>query len=316
MHTTSTTSRGRNGTGGWWRAAGITAARPRPTRASARPRGFTLTELLIVIGLIVLVIALAVPAFRAMTGGRSVDAAMNQLSAVLGAARAEAIGLQKVRGVFFYLDSATNRVSAVLVQQAEAMPGEVVASPPEIYLDFVPDGDGITLPVGVGLQGIDNAAIASGDRKDDGYIGFNTYDGRPVRYGGVILFDGYGRLINKQYGFLLSEPTGKRMEPTPTRLAEALGYTADDPPTVSYMIPRGSKTDPPPTSLFGFVAYDAEAYAGAVPLPGDDRRQQLGDPEPMGINYDQDEKDEEKWLDQNAVPVLINRYNGTLIRGE
>ena len=42
----------------------------------------------------------------------SIDAAQNQLSAILGAARAEAIALQKVRGVFFYVDPTTDRVSA------------------------------------------------------------------------------------------------------------------------------------------------------------------------------------------------------------
>ena len=90
------------------------SARPVPPTRRRRARAFTLTELLIVIGLIVLVISLAVPAFKAMTGGRSIDAAQNQLSAVLGARRAEAIGLQKVRGVFFYLDPATERVTCRL----------------------------------------------------------------------------------------------------------------------------------------------------------------------------------------------------------
>ena len=89
---------------------------------TARRDGFTLVELLIVIGLIVLVIALAVPAFKAMTGGRSIDAAQNQLAAVLGTRRAEAIGLQKVRGVFFYLDPATERVNAILVQESDYRP--------------------------------------------------------------------------------------------------------------------------------------------------------------------------------------------------
>jgi hypothetical protein len=29
-----------------------------------------------------------------------------------------------------------------------------------------------------------------------------------------------------------------------------------------------------------------------------------------------DEYAEERWLDDNAVPLLVNRYNGTLVRGE
>src|SRR5437879_1693251 len=65
---------------------------------------FTLTEILIVIGIIVLLLALAVPTMRVLTGGRSVDAAENQLSAFLGRARGEAIALQQIRGVMLYKD--------------------------------------------------------------------------------------------------------------------------------------------------------------------------------------------------------------------
>jgi hypothetical protein len=28
------------------------------------------------------------------------------------------------------------------------------------------------------------------------------------------------------------------------------------------------------------------------------------------------EQKEEDWLDQNSIPLMVNRYNGTLIRGE
>jgi prepilin-type N-terminal cleavage/methylation domain-containing protein len=79
-------------------------------------RGFTLAELLIVIALIVLLVAMAVPAFNFITGSRSVDGAQNQIAAFLGRARSEAIGLQEVRGVFFFLDTRTDRVNMTLVR--------------------------------------------------------------------------------------------------------------------------------------------------------------------------------------------------------
>src|SRR4030095_9400430 len=50
-------------------------------------RGFTLTEMLIVMGVIVLVALIAVPSFRALTGGRSTEAASNTISAALARAR-------------------------------------------------------------------------------------------------------------------------------------------------------------------------------------------------------------------------------------
>jgi len=295
---------------------------------------FTLTELLIVIGLIVLVIALAVPAFKAMSGGRSVDAAQNQLSAVLGAARAEAIGLQKVRGVFFYVDPRTERVNAAIVQESDYRPTPRDAPPvsPDYYLDLVPEHDPVALPVGVSLQGIDNADFTGpGVRKDDGYIGFNPIlpgfvggggsgaptPGRAVRFGGVILFDGFGRVINKFYGFHLGrdETSGSGRVVRPTLLAELMGYVPTDVPP-HWCVPQqavggaGPMSKKPPQSLFGFVLYDAEPF------------RTLGftdsDPEfdPSAGSYAGREKDEEAWLDKNGIPVLINRYNGTLVRGE
>src|SRR5438270_13614405 len=88
-------------------------AGPRPSR----PHAFSLTEVLIVIALIVLILALAMPAFNFISGGRSIDSAMNQVSAFLSRARTEAIGLQEIRGVMFYIDPATQREMMVLVKE-------------------------------------------------------------------------------------------------------------------------------------------------------------------------------------------------------
>src|SRR5438067_5828587 len=82
-----------------------------------RRRGFSLTEILIVIALIVLMLALALPAFNFISGGKSIDGAMNQISAFLSRARTEAVGLQEVRGVMFYIDPKTNREIMTLVKQ-------------------------------------------------------------------------------------------------------------------------------------------------------------------------------------------------------
>src|SRR5205085_2377658 len=106
---------------------------------------FTLTELLIVIGLIVLMLALALPAFNAITGGRSIDGAQNQLSAFLGRARAEAIGLQEVRGVMFFIDPASQRVTAAIVRATEPKSPETDAGlganvpKVDVWLDLAPD---------------------------------------------------------------------------------------------------------------------------------------------------------------------------------
>ena len=81
--------------------------------------GFSLTEILIVIALIVLILAMSMPAFNFITGSRSADTAMNQISAFLARARTEAVGLQKIRGVMFYIDPKTDREMMVLVQPTD-----------------------------------------------------------------------------------------------------------------------------------------------------------------------------------------------------
>ena len=68
-------------------------------------------------------------------------------------------------------------------------------------------------------------------------------------------------------------------------------------------------------SNFGFVLYDQEPFRnqfGTATDPyGDEDSQMKG-----GGAISSAESKEESWLDANGVPVLINRYNGTLIRGE
>src|SRR5688572_3817665 len=95
------------------------SAHPHNPTHPRRRSGFTLTELLIVIGIIILMIALAVPLLRVLSGNRSQTAVANQMAGLLGEARLKALGLQRPVGVFFYLDPATDRYTGVLVEEAE-----------------------------------------------------------------------------------------------------------------------------------------------------------------------------------------------------
>ena len=150
-----------------------------------RCRAFTLAEVLVVMVIMVLLIALVVPAFRALSGQRSVSAARNQVAAMIVRAREEAIGLQDYRGIFFYLDPATDRVVGTLVRAAPVrarttMPGSVGARV-AVWLDQVPDRDSLMLPVGIRLQTINGSVIFSGGtRASDGYDGFNIYNRQAI----------------------------------------------------------------------------------------------------------------------------------------
>src|SRR4051794_39017580 len=149
---------------------------------SRRPAAsaFTMAELLIVIALIVLLLGLAVPAFNLLSGGKSIEGATNQVSAALGRARAEAIGLQKLTGVMFFIDPKTDRRSMAIVQQVD----RDASSGVDVWLDLVDDTDFIPLPAGIGVQVVDDCEMTgtapNQARKDDGYIGFNTIGHKPA----------------------------------------------------------------------------------------------------------------------------------------
>lgn len=258
-------------------------------------RAFSLTELLVVIAIMVLVLAAAVPAFRFMTGSRSVDAAQNNLSAIIGRARLSALSLQRPVGVFFYRDSG-GRVVASLVQEANYPTGGIA----DLYLDLMADQDVQPLPAGVDMQVVDDCDVNNvGVRQDDGYIGFNTVTISGINtipFGGVILFDGMGRLVFKTYGFLLKSGINATM------MGQLL-FQQNAPP--ADFIPGSPNTY---KSQIGLVVFDKSAFANNGGTDDDPQIQSLG--------YSTSEKDEEDWIDNNALPLIINRYNGTLIRGE
>ncbi len=319
-------------------------------------RAFTLTEILIVIGLIVLMIALAVPTLSFLTGSRSVEGAQNNVSAMLGRARAEAIGLQEVRGVFFFIEKSTGRVAMALVREVEPPTAATFNPPtfvspteprPEVWLDLVPESEFVTLPSGVGLQTVDDALTnAAGVRLEDGYIGYNQRNvgnnrnpAEPAsdthtRYGGVILFDGSGQLVSRRYAFktfTIAPGSGRQ----PTRMGDLLYRPSGDPTpldhtaTINDVVPLSWLPPGIGTSEYygkshvGVVLYERERLSGGVPLnPNSPQPREYDWQIHQGDNYAQgasagwDESHEETWLDENGLALLVNRYNGTLVRAQ
>ena len=180
--------------------------------------GFSLTEILIVIALIVLILAMSMPAFNFITGSRSADTATNQISAMLARARTEAVGLQEIRGVLFYLDPKTDREMMVLVQPTD--PKTTLVAPNltvdqqtnsavEVWLTLESNTDHLALPRGIGIQVANDASNTTAGNYDR-YVGFNylpkqTPSSTDPIFGGVILFDAYGRLANVHYGFRMTD---------------------------------------------------------------------------------------------------------------
>jgi prepilin-type N-terminal cleavage/methylation domain-containing protein len=284
-------------------------ASPRP-RVSFRRRGFTLIEMLIVMGIIILAVTLAIPAIKYLTGSKSEQAAQNTVAAAMATARADAIGLQQPMGVMFLIDAATDRVQVVEVSQT-VLPGDPVP-----ILDLTPDRDPLILPMGIRAWTIKDTYFPkppqSASTIPDPFPGYRYLGFNPTAYsngtitdkamiGGVILFDGQGNLLVTQYGFRFS------IAGTPTGLANAvfLNPSSSSPPPIW----PASSTTAFLRSQLGMVFVDRDTFRSfAATLPTV--------PTNADSNTVGDEPQIDAWLDTNTTPVLINNYTGTLTRAE
>jgi type II secretory pathway pseudopilin PulG len=301
-----------------------------------RKSAFTLNELLVVIAIIVLMIGLALPAFSVLTGNKSAEGATNQVSAFLGQARMEAIGVQKMRGVMFFIDLETDRINMAMVQ--ESFTATIGPSLECTFLDLVPDRDFISLPPGIGLQTIDDTVFNNGNANDK-YLGFNSPDtlaslsSKGVLYGGVILFDGYGKLSSAPYGFRCTTDADNVGPPAnapigTTGVWSAMGslfatgsvIRAGEAATVARNFSNtaalyaGSYTN---KGQYGVILYDRDAYTSSVTgvdSTGRDEDWQITNANALPTS--DNEYLREAWLAENATHLLVNRYNGTLVKGD
>lgn len=224
--------------------------------SAARRLGFTLNELLIVVAIMVLVIALAVPAFNVITNSRSVDSAENQVSTFLSGIRAEAIGLQEPRGAIFFEDIDTGRITLAAI---EFTPNQAVP----VIIDLSAGRDEMVLPNGVGWQSIPEGGGA-------------TAQDFPWTPFGVVMFDRDGNLLINSYRIVAAGGTKlwTRLQSLKDRNGGAVS------------VPYNGR------STIGFAMFDKIAY----------------DEQPAG--------NRDEWLKENAWPYLVNRYNGTLLKGQ
>lgn len=347
------------------------------TRHSPLRSAFTLTEMLVVISLIVLLIALAVPAFSFITGARSVEGAQNVVSAMLARARSEAVSRQSAFGVAFYRDPVNERSAMLLLvgpgdtgandyngwrAGVDYKVGDIVyfraSSTREANLGNNPIATPYTLPatptftaqsvaekyVVVKYRCITNhtssAAVTPPDpdsnaappaafafRQNGNWIEESAVELAPFASDVEYLPVGVGlQLVNDARGFaatndeyvrtgiIMFGPDGQLMSSAYQIVGtSALGSTLIGLTAVQNIPAFVDGTNPAFFTSPGLVLYDLENFSNA---PGDDAdiRYAVGVGATPAIPAT--EKIEETWLSNNARLLLVNRYNGTLVRAE
>ena len=284
----------------------------RSTGGHSVPAGFTLIEMLVVMAIIVLAVTLAIPAIRSLTGSRSEQAAQNSIAAFVASARANAIGLQQSRGVLFYIDKATDRVTLAQVMQSPFQTGDPTTGVTAgiVYLDIAPNIDALPLPPGIRVWTLLDQYVPTATPVESNpfpgyrYLGFDdttpyvtgTMD--KAKLGGVILFDAQGRLLVTEYGF-------RFITKVPSLASTALQDLAFSTTTTTRANFGAASTSQYLRSQIGFVMFDRETFNLLQP----------GVLNPDG-NASTAESTIDPWIDTNSTPVLINRSNGTLMRAE
>jgi hypothetical protein len=170
--------------------------------------------------------------------------------------------------------------------------------------------------------------------------------------GGCILFDANGKLIVRQYGFQMVQPNTSSSAATQSSVSvvysnlctllgamyPAANLTPTSPPPLNpppiagevtnsnnlsaAFVPgcTSSNTANAPFSQLGIVIFDYDAFKaqGFSDVDADINAQSYssGNMTVGPIVQQQSEQLEETWIDSNSTPVLINRFNGTLIKGE
>jgi hypothetical protein len=258
-------------------------------------------ELLVVMSLIVILILMALPAFRFLSGGRSVEGATNVVSSTLARARADAIGVQKIRAVAFYRDTATDRSATAILDAktpADWIAGVTyvkdtyvrvgTANPYDYYICLVANTSATANKPGTAggaaywrvLGATTKAALNGGTLLILDSVPDRDHALLPVGIDfkgvgnsgtyldvGVIMFDGYGTVIARDYVIPKDGSLG-------TQAPLSIDATGN--------------------SQVALMVYDSEFFKSAVG---------------SGTAAD-------VWLNNNALPLLVNRYNGTIVKGD
>jgi prepilin-type N-terminal cleavage/methylation domain-containing protein len=321
-----------------------------------RPAGFTLTEILVAIAIIVVILAMAVPAFNYITGTRSTAAAGNTVAAMLSMARALSLGdatretsdplfSPSYVGVAFFVNPENGRTTMAFVQRAGVTND---SDPLDNYKTYMPnfpysEGQRVVFITRDNEEG-QKPMVRLYERTDQNPGATNApppLSGPPFSNANwsqviqqqlelvpdadfTVLPPGVGvQLINDTRGSSTNPDryvrTGVIMFDPQGRL-DSVRYAIRADSALGRAMGLLDDIDPNQGiyTQFGFVLYDLEDFRNATSSGGPSSE---GDwtfvvPHLEAPSSQAAEIAEEQWLDENTTPRMINRATGTLQAGE
>ena len=249
----------------------------RPLRVCA----FTLVELLVVIVIVGIILAVALPAMAKLGGGNNVKQGGNMVNAYLASARAAAMAAKRHVGVVFYEQSGNcttiwsktqTAVQLVMEDGDQNQYSQPPYSMPSGYTVFVPYSAVQYLPSGVRV-----ATLAG-----TGSLAVGTAENSTVSKTRMVVFNGDGQM--EVLAGLACPYSAAAALDSPTRIVFDwnLITAAAAPPAASTAVSS------PGVMLFDGLMYLQQTFA--------------------------DDTARAAWIQKNADVVLVNAYTGNVIR--
>lgn len=282
-------------------------------RQPGAKRGFTLMELLVVMGIIITIVAISIPAVNTLTKGNSQRQAVNMVTAYIANARTIAMSTGRQAGVIFYeeknnaLTPNSNQTAVQLIvedpNQSSTIAGTTY-TPAAGCTTFMPDTRYRVeyLPAGIKVATLDDSNVTGAFRQAEN----SSTQSR------VVMFNGLGQLVLRNgicRSFFQSATTYNLNDVvqsplTGFRFIAKAGSTGQTPPNSTYWT---SITDDwnvasatSATSISsgvsspGLVVYNGRAFNDAG-VAGNTANSAA-------------------WLQANADIVIVNAYTGNVIR--
>ncbi len=180
----------------WDKVAKPDSLHPIPYTLHPMPRGFSLVELIVVIGIIVLILVLAMPAFNKLMQSSNLGQGNNMVSAYIAAARVAAMQQKCSVALVFYEEVANGGTAytgqtALLMLREAALDQSYASTNTLSYFSVIPGQVVTYLP-----QGIKVAVLSDASRLTGAY--FQTADTTANTGAGIcraIVFNANGQLV-------------------------------------------------------------------------------------------------------------------------